>query len=259
VLVLLTVALNAHGAIELEPAEVSFVTADRGTVYADFYGHAARRSRLLVLMFHQAGSNAAEYAPIAPRILGFGFDCLAVDTRSGGFKFLRNNRTVMARGGSAGFDEVYADMEAALRWATQNKGYDGVVAWGSSYTAALVFRLAAEHREVRAVISFSPGEHLGEGEPVRAYASRVTVPIFVTSAPGVEVGEAARIVDSAVSAHVSQFVPSAGVHGSSALRDDVNPQSSADYWRSLEAFVRSELVAASGSGQDNPVLAPETP
>jgi dienelactone hydrolase len=225
--------------------EVSFEAVDRGVVYADWYRRAKERSRLLFLMFHQAGSNAAEYATIAPRVVDLGFDCLAVDTRSGGQKFQRNNRTVMARGGSASFNRAYTDMQAALRWAIDGQGYDGVVAWGSSYTAALVFELAAEHDEVRAVISFSPGEHLGEGEPVRRFASRVHVPVFVASAPGVEVREAARIVEPVPAGLVTQFIPKSGVHGSSALRADVNPQSRADYWRSLEAFVRTALVDGS--------------
>jgi len=96
------------------------------------------------MLFHQAGSNAAEYSPIVPKLVALGFDTLAVDSRSGGRMFDRNNRTVMALGRAQPFDAAYADLEAALTWSRQ-AGYPGAVAWGSSYTAALVFRLAAEH------------------------------------------------------------------------------------------------------------------
>ena len=36
-----------------------------------------------------------------------------------------------------------------------------ILVWGSSYSAALVFLLAAEHQdEIKAILAFSPGEYL---------------------------------------------------------------------------------------------------
>ena len=227
-----------------ERREIELKAKDHVRVFADYLEVEGGRRRPLLLLFHQAGSNAAEYSPIVPRLVRLGFDTLAVDSRSGGRMFDRNNRTVMALGRAEPFDAAYADLEAALAWADE-RAYPGVIAWGSSYSAALVFRLAAEHDAVRAVVSFSPGEHLGVGEPVRGYAARVTVPVFVASAPGAEVREAARILDQIDPQLVTQYVPTAGVHGSSALRVDRNPTSSLEYWEAVEAFL--ETSAAGGS------------
>ena len=54
-----------------------------GKVFGDLY-RAKSSTRGLILMFHQAGSNYTEYSGIAPRVAALGWDCLAVDQRSGG-------------------------------------------------------------------------------------------------------------------------------------------------------------------------------
>jgi hypothetical protein len=64
---------------------------------------------------------------------------------------------------------------------------------------------------------------LGPGEPVRAAAAKVKVPIFVTTASGHEVDVARWILDGSPSALKVQYVPTVGVHGSSTLRKDRNP------------------------------------
>jgi dienelactone hydrolase len=226
-----------------ESKELELKAIDGVRVFADLQTNEGGRERPLMLLFHQAGSNAAEYAPIVPKLASLGFDTLSVDSRSGGRMFDRNNRTVMALGRAQPFDAAYADLEAALTWSHQ-AGYRGAVAWGSSYTAALVFRLAAEHETVRAVLSFSPGEHLGDGELVRGYAARVTVPVFVSSAPGQEVREAARIIDQIDGDLVSHYRPRIGVHGSSALRSDRNPDGHLEYWTAVQTFLKNPALSA---------------
>jgi dienelactone hydrolase len=193
----------------------------------------------LVVLFHQAGSNAAEYEPIAERLVGWGWNALAVDSRSGGKMWGRNNRTVMRLGRSTDFLTAYADLEAAVEWARARGYTDPLVVWGSSYTSALVFRLAAEHPEVDAVMSFSPGEYLGPEEPVRAWASKVTVPIFVTTATGHEVATARRILDASPSSRKTQYEPRVGVHGSSTLRTDRDPGGAEENWGAVRAFLDS--------------------
>jgi dienelactone hydrolase len=113
------------------------------------------------------------------------------------------------------------------------------VAWGSSYTSALVFRLAAEHSEVGAVMAFSPGEYLGPNEPVRGWAGLVTVPVFVTSAGGAEAETACRIIEAVPAATKYQLVPQFGVHGSSTLRSDRNPAGAAENWTAVETFLKA--------------------
>ena len=250
-----SVSDSSPGEIELgargNPAErwgnsepIELTAADGVRVLGDLY-EARGPERGVVVLFHQAGSNAAEYAPIAPRLAAHGLTCLAIDQRSGGRMWGRGNRTVAHRGRSTDFLSAYPDLEAALAWARTRRPGGPVLVWGSSYTAALVLRLAAEHAgEIDAVLSFSPGEYLGPGEPVREWASKVRQPLFVTSAPGREVAAAARIIEASPSPAKEQFVAEKGVHASSILREDRNPGATAPVWRAVEGFV--ERVLASG-------------
>ena len=53
--------------------------------------------------------------------------------------------------------DVYPDLEAALAFALEEAGVSQVIIWGSSYSASLVYRLAAEHpNEVSALVAASP-------------------------------------------------------------------------------------------------------
>ncbi|RMF23772.1 MAG: alpha/beta hydrolase [Deltaproteobacteria bacterium] len=206
--------------------------------------------RAVALLFHQAGSNAAEYVPIAPRLTRLGLTCLAIDQRAGGRMWGRGNRTVARLGRSTDFLAAYPDLEAAVAWARKHRPKGPVLVWGSSYTAALVLRLAAEHpKQVDGVLSFSPGEYLGPGEPVRGWASEVRQPLFVTSAPGAEVYAAARIIEVSPSPDKQQFVPQVGVHASSILREDRNPGATEPVWQAVAAFLTRVIgeTAAPGS------------
>jgi pimeloyl-ACP methyl ester carboxylesterase len=70
-----------------------------------------------------------------------------------------------------------------------------VILWGSSYSASLVFLVAAEHpNSVRAVLAFSPGEYFDGPTTVRDRAAHVSAPIYVTSASDRGEIEAARII-----------------------------------------------------------------
>jgi len=236
-----TEAAAVERAAAAEPEVATLQAADGVRLTADFY-EAAGKERALALLFHQAGSNAAEYGPIAPRLARLGISSLALDQRSGGNMWGRGNRTVFRQGKSSGFREAYRDLEAALEWAEGRQPRRPVLLWGSSYSAALVFRLASQHQaEVTALLSFSPGEYLGPGQPVRGWAARVRRPIFVASAPGHEVAVARRILDAAPAELKRQFVPRQGVHGSSLLREDRNPGQTGEAWQAVEAFLAEVL------------------
>src|SRR5258708_3148595 len=172
VLAFLVIWLSASVATAA-PTAVSFKTTDHVTVFADYYT-TGTPGRPLVLLFHQAGSNRAEYATIAPRLLALGFDALAIDQRSGGSLFGRGNETVQRLGHSEDYGKAYGDLEAAFAWA-QSAGRSGpVILWRSSYSAALVFLLAAKHqKEVKALLAFSPGEFLGGASSVRKAAAQL--------------------------------------------------------------------------------------
>ena len=218
---------------------ISFTASDRVQVFADYYS-AGSKAKPLILLFHQAGSNRGEYATIGPRLATLGFNALAIDQRSGGNAWGQTNETVKHLGKSTDYSEALLDLEAALQWAKSSGQTGSILVWGSSYSAALVFLLAADHHnEIKAILAFSPGEYLRGSTTVRTAAAQVSIPIFVTSARAPkEIAVAKSILDVSHSDEKTQFVPKvAGVHGSSTLREDQNPDGAEENWAAVKQFL----------------------
>ena len=126
---------------------------------------------------------------------------------------------------------------AALDWAQPL--HLPIILWGSSYSAALIYEVAAEHEhEISAILAFSPGEYLETSGAVARAASRVHVPIYVTSASTTDEIEAGHAILSVSPARTkTQFQPKFGVHGSSTLIEARNPKGAADNWNHVMAFL----------------------
>jgi dienelactone hydrolase len=215
---------------------VTLTAADGVKVYGTWYR--AEHPRAVILLFHQAGSGSGEYATIAPKLVARGYTALAIDQRVGDGLF-GENRTAKALGREASYLDAKPDLEAALAWAKDKKL--PVLLWGSSYSAALVFLVAAEHRgEVAGVLAFSPGEYLGKEEVVKAAAAKVSAPVFVTSAKDEKEIAAARAIEEAVPAsEKTQFVPQkGGAHGASTLIPARNAAGAEENWGAVLAFLR---------------------
>ncbi|MER3479503.1 MAG: alpha/beta hydrolase [Meiothermus sp.] len=227
------------------PQSVAFQAADRVQVYGTYYP-TGDRTRPVVLLFHQSESNRGEYAQIAPRLVELGFNALAIDGRVGGPMWGLRNQTYDRLRRVAGYEEALRDLEAALDWVIQSGHTGPVLAWGSSYSAALVFLLvkgrwapggagtqAARHPQVAGVLSFSPWEYLWGENTVREAAAKVRVPVFITSAKG-EAAQARVIFRSVGSSKKVQFVPRRdGRHGSPAL----DSEDGEEYWQAVRAFL----------------------
>ena len=226
-LAMLLILSTAHA----QQQELKLEAADGVKVFGTLYP--TRKERPIVLLFHQAGANRGEYRDVAPGLVALGFNALAIDQRSGGALFDRRNQTVAHLQGTTGYtyDEALLDLEAAITWA-EREGYRTVIVWGSSYSAALVFRLAADHPGVAGVLAFSPGEYLSDPQAV-AVAAKVRVLVFITSSR-FEAGDAKTIFDAVASADKMQFTPEGfGAHGSTALSSG----DSKEYWQAAEAFL----------------------
>lgn len=225
-------------AVADSPEEI-WLTADDGVqIRGDLYllDEESRGSAPTILLFHQAGSNRGEYAPIAPRLNELGFNALAIDQRSGGNRWGYQNETVVKLGESTDYLDALPDLVAALKWAAEFDSTGKTLVWGSSYSSALVFLLAAEHDGIDAVLSFSPGEYLGSGEDeVRTAARKVTQPVIVLT-PADERDRAGPVVE-AIAAQDKRFViPDQAVHGSSMLVPDRN-DGAAEVWVEVEKFL----------------------
>lgn len=222
--------------------EVDFPTAGGILAHADLYAPKKEASTLIIL-FHQAGWSRGEYREIAPKLVGLGYQVMAVDQRSGnavnGVVNETHRRAVKKKAGTD-YLEAYADLQAALKYATQKLKPRRVIVWGSSYSASLVFRLAAEHPdEVAALLAFSPGEYFlkKHGKKyIQGFAKNVKRPVFVTSAK-TEREKAKPIFDAVPAEKKILFTPaSLGQHGSRALWDKWND--SDVYWAAVNGFLR---------------------
>ncbi|MBT8402031.1 MAG: alpha/beta fold hydrolase, partial [Rhodothermia bacterium] len=227
-----------------EPEEVSFSTPDGITIFGDYY--AGRDSTApMILLFHQGASNArAEYGPLAPRLLAAGYRLLAIDARRGGSRFGGENRTVAALEGDPEFSycDCYTDLVAALQYASEKLGTEDVIVWGSSYSAALVLRLAVDYPDrIKAVLAFSPasGEPMAGCEP-EPYAERTKVPVLILRpARELELDHVAAQAAEFEDMGLPVYVADPAVHASSMLnpervKGDVEPA-----WARVFSFLQT--------------------
>ncbi len=226
----LTTTVAIAGGLEL-------TTSDGVTVFGD-NSQAQGAPRGTLLLFHMAGSNRHEYDPLVPSFTALGFRVITIDQRSGGSQFGQSNETARKLGRDPGYIAALPDLEATLAEAVRLKAARPIIVVGSSYSAALVFLLAARHPgDVGGIAAFSPGEYLS-GASVKKEAAKLTAPIYVTSSTSSsEVSAARDILAAAASAIKIQHVPSSGLHGASTLRKDSNASGAAENWAAFTAFL----------------------
>lgn len=220
--------------------EITFTTDDGVTLYADWYGG----GNATVVLFHQAqGSARGEYPAIIEALREKGYSVLAVDQRSGGDRFGAPNRTVEAIGENDGYCEAYPDLLAAVAEADK-RGSGPIAVWGSSYSAGLVLKLAAEHgAKIDAALAFSPasGGPMADCSPMGQIGD-IEIPV-IAFRPDREM-EVPSVVEQAEvlrEHNIPLEVVEGGVHGSSML---VEGRSNADLnalWTVVDGFLTESL------------------
>lgn len=238
ILILFTAPILASDTITFPSKDGLIITAD--TYFSD------NKKRPLIVLFHQAGWSRGEYIETAPKLNELGFNTIAVDLRSGNkINGVQNQTAKLARKAGKGvtYLDALQDIESALRYARTLVDKDTkIIAWGSSYSAALVLQIAGEKTElVDAVISFSPGEYFKKlGKPadwIAQSARFIRAPVFISSAK-LEKRRWQAIFD-VIKTKKQSFVPkdTKGYHGSRALWEKFND--SAAYWTALRQFLKN--------------------
>lgn len=223
-----TIAAAGLGASASSPKpSLEAVTSDGVTIYGERYFGGLDSDAPVVLLFHQGGSSArGEFASIASWLNSLGYRAIAWDLRRGGELFEIPNKTfdgLGARADEYGFCDAYPDLEAALMQTLETLEADKVVVLGSSYSAALVFQLAAKHPErVSGVVAFSPASG-GPMADCRAelWADSVAAPVLALR-PASEMEREPSVVQREVleTAGAQFYVASPGTHGASMLIDE---------------------------------------
>lgn len=222
---------------------VNFKSLDNLLITADLYMIDNDINRAMIVLFHQARSSRGEYNEIALRLNKLGFNCMAVDLRSGKISNKVKNETFMRAAKlhkKTSYLNAQIDIIAALQYA---RGYSNkIITWGSSYSASLILKTIGEKpRYSKAILVFSPGEYFSKFDKpddyIQSSASKLKMPVFITSARN-EVEKWQNIYDVIDEKYRVGFIPkSVGHHGSSALWSKYS--SSKEYWSAVERFLKT--------------------
>ena len=226
---------------------IGFPSKDGIQISADLYAPHKDQTTPFIVLFHQAGWSRGEYMEIAPKLNALGFNCLAVDLRSGGsINTIENETHKRAKqlDMPTKYVDSYPDMETAIAYTRTKYAKGKLIIWGSSYSAALVLKYAGDHRDVDGVLSFSPGEYFsGQGKSnmyVTDAARSIQVPVLITSAKN-EVKSWKDIFEAIPSVKKEFFTPeTSGNHGSRALWQKFDD--SDVYWTAVDAFLKKNFI-----------------
>ena len=216
---------------------------DASSLYAVV--HPAVADKPIILMFHQAGSNVhGEYASIWRRLQAEGYGYVAVDLRAGGQLYGDYNRSVAQRPSQISLCDAYEDVESALLYVKTRWPESSIVAWGSSFSAAHVIRLASEYPDdLEKVVAFSPSS----GGPMTdckadALLENLSIPLLLVRPESeLEIPSVQKQFQLAVDSKHETFIARPGTHGASTL-DGSRVQGPVDEtWRKLFDFLDKDL------------------
>ncbi|MFK5981355.1 MAG: alpha/beta fold hydrolase [Flavobacteriaceae bacterium] len=219
---------------------IEFASKDGVMVTADLYLIEDTKAPFVIL-FHQAGYSRGEYIEIAPKLNNLGFNCMAIDQRSGkGVNGIKNKtkKSATALNKETKYPDAIPDIEAAFQYVKNELNAPKIIIWGSSYSAALVLYLGSQHpNELAGILSFSPGEYFKiDGNEIKSYTSKITCPVFITSAKNEH--DSWKEMYDLIPSEKSYFLPEVkGKHGSKALWKENDEHE--DYWKAVKTFLNS--------------------
>lgn len=221
------------------PEKVYFPSLDSLKITANLYH--INDSAPVIVLCHQARFNKFEYDDIALKLVEMGYNCLAIDQRSGGPIASQKNETyleALKQGKSTDYIDAELDILAAVNYA-EKLYHQPVILWGSSYSSTLALYIGLENDKVKAVIAFSPGNYLASAKgSLIDKMKNFKKPFFVTSSKP-EAAEVKELLSKvAIADKQVQFVPqSNGNHGSRALWE--TQEGAEEYWKALTEFLKS--------------------
>ncbi|OFX19175.1 MAG: hypothetical protein A2033_02120 [Bacteroidetes bacterium GWA2_31_9] len=229
-IIIFSVCVNAQ-------TKISFPSKDGLDISADFYE--GEKDNPYILLFHQAGSSRGEYKEIGKKLVQLGFNCLAVDLRSGKeSNYVVNETAKLAseKGLAQEYIDTKKDIEAAIEYAFE-KNKKQVVLFGSSYSASLSLVLALKNEKVQGVVAFSPGEFFKPSLDINQEIKGFDKPVFIASSQR----EYPYVFeyDAAITSKIKTFFKpqnGQGEHGAKSLWK--NCETNKEYWLALMLFLK---------------------
>ncbi len=244
VFVIFVVILSFGKSLILGNTTIKIPSNDEIKISADIYIAHKNIETPFIILFHQAGWSRGEYLEIAPKLNNLGFNCMAVDLRSGNrVNKVLNETAKKAKAADKKTTYVHAipDIIASINFVRKNYAKGKLIVWGSSYSAALVLKIAGDNPTlVDGVMAFSPGEYFtGSGKPhnwIEKSAANITVPVLIASAKD-EISMWESIYAKIQSKYKMSFIPKkSGNHGSRALWS--KHKDSNAYWKTVKLFLK---------------------
>lgn len=230
-------------------AETIFINSEDGIrIIAETYIINEDPKTPVIVLYHQAGWSRGEYLEIAPKLNQLGFNCIAVDLRSGeSINDIPNLTTKHALEAKKQIRYIDAlpDIVSSLDFINTHFPDADIIAWGSSYSAALVLHAAGEYPNlIDGVLSFAPGEYFSkQGKSktwVKKSAEKIDVPVFITSARN-EKNNWSGIYNAIKTDKKSSFLPETkGNHGSRALWEQFSDSDM--YWKAVTTFLEKHFI-----------------
>lgn len=218
---------------------IEFQSRDGVKITADLY-MTNKSNAPFIILCHQARYSRGEYREIAPKLNELGFNCMAIDQRSGNEVNGVMNQThleAVKMNKATEYVDAIPDLEAAFSYVKNKINSDKIIIWGSSYSAALMFYMGSVHsKDIDGILAFSPGEYFKiDGKEIKSFAAKVKCPVFITSS-GKEHKQWKGIYDSVTTKKYS-FLPmiEEGRHGSKALWADNSNHKK--YWNAVTNFL----------------------
>ena len=197
--------------------KIHFPSLDSLPITADFYK--LDDTSPMIVLCHQGKFSRGEYLFTAKKFNDLGFNCIAIDQRSGGEVNGIKNETAAAADSAqkkSTYLESEKDILAAVEYCYALTGQK-VILLGSSYSASLVLKIAKENEHVAAALAFSPGEYFDGKLNVHDTIEGLTKPVFIVCTPE-EKADVQFLIEGVHSAVKYFYVPEPrGVHGSRAL------------------------------------------
>ncbi|MCK4920875.1 MAG: hypothetical protein KAS71_07505 [Bacteroidales bacterium] len=160
-------------------SKIEFYSSDSLLLTADHYF--SKKGNQYILFFHSENSSRGEFDNIANRFTKMRYNCLAVDLRTGNkYGYIKNESAERASRSNVKNSLISGekDILAAIEFA-QSLSNKNLILFGSSSSASLSLKIAAEINNIDAVMALSPGEYFKPEFAVQNLIPDFNIPIFV--------------------------------------------------------------------------------